>query len=87
MTTYKRFYPGGPSPGDLVIKFYDSGGQVRGFVRTVATKGEVDMNFPGEEMEPHAAFTIADSHRGEGAIWIELTEDVAWQREWGELSP
>ncbi len=87
MKRYNRFHPGAPSAGDLVIKFYHSGGQVRGFVRTVAAKGDTDAIFPGEEMEPHAAFTIADSHVGEGAIWIELTEDVAWQPEWGELSP
>ncbi|MBW9117356.1 hypothetical protein JNB88_27430 [Rhizobium cauense] len=86
VTEYKRFYEGLPEKGDLIIKFYRSGGKIRGFVRTVADPGEHDAIFPGEEMEPHAAFAIADTHRRDGVIWVELVEDVEWDDRWGRLS-
>jgi hypothetical protein len=86
MTEYKRYYPNVPIQGDLVIKFYQSGDQIRGFVRKVGERGGDDAIFPGEEMQPAAAFTLADSHRGDGAVWVELTEGVVWEDEWGTLN-
>jgi hypothetical protein len=82
---YRRFYEGLPKQNDIVIKFYHSGGQIRGFVRKVAGQEQDDAIFPGEEMEPEAAFKIADSHSRGGVTWVELTEDVKWDDAWGSL--
>jgi hypothetical protein len=70
-----------------VIKFYHSGDQVRGYVRKVAQTGEDDSIFPGEEMEPEAAFKLAESHNGRSGklIFVELTEGVEWDPSWGAL--
>jgi hypothetical protein len=86
MTEYKRYYPNSPLQGDLVIKFYRSGDQIRGFVRKVAERGTADAIFPGEEMQPAAAFTLAESHREGRSVWVELTEDVVWDDKWGTLT-
>jgi hypothetical protein len=78
---------GAASAGSLVIKFYHSGDQVRGYVRKIAEVGEDDSVFPGEEMEPEAAFKLAESHNGESGkpIFVELTEGVEWDPTWGAL--
>ncbi|MFF0924350.1 DUF2934 domain-containing protein [Rhizobium leguminosarum] len=78
---------GAASPGSLVIKFYHSGDQVRGYVRKIAEAGEEDSIFPGEEMKPDAAFKLAESHNGGSGkpIFVELTEGVEWDPTWGAL--
>jgi hypothetical protein len=64
--------------GSLVIKFYNSGDQIRGYLRKVADTAKDDAIFPGEEMEPDAAFRLAKSHNsGSGQpVFIELVEGV-----------
>jgi hypothetical protein len=81
-------YSAGAAPaGSLVIKFYHSGDQIRGYVRKVADPDEDDTIFPGEEMEPEAAFKLAESHNGDTGrpVFIELVEGVEWDSSWGEL--
>jgi hypothetical protein len=84
---YMPYSAGAASPGSLVIKFYHSGDQVRGHVRKVADKDEGDTIFPGEEMEPAAAFKLAESHNGDTGrpVFIELVEGVEWDPSWGAL--
>ncbi|MCM2476260.1 DUF2934 domain-containing protein [Rhizobium sp. CG5] len=84
---YMPYSAGGASAGSLVIKFYHSGDQVRGYVRKIAEAGEDDSIFPSEEMEPEAAFKLAQSHNGESSepIFVELTEAVEWDPSWGEF--
>ncbi|MGR9424327.1 zinc-binding dehydrogenase [Rhizobium leguminosarum] len=84
---YRRYSSGVAPVGSLVIKFYHSGHQIRGYVRKVADKNAGDTIFPGEEMEPEAAFKLADSHKADSSepIFIELVEGVEWDPGWGRL--
>jgi hypothetical protein len=84
---YMPYPVGAASAGSLVIKFYHSGDQVRGYVRKIAETGQDDSIFPGEEMEPEAAFELAQSHNGGCGepIFVELTEGVEWDPSWGVL--
>ena len=86
MAIYRRLQKGQEKPGDLVIKLYHSGDEIRGFVRKVTSQGKDDSVFPGEEMEPSAALQIARSHlHGASEILIELSEGVEWDTRWGTL--
>jgi hypothetical protein len=88
MNTYYCFDPVSAGPGALVIKFYHSGDQIRGYVREIAKEGDEDTVFPGEEMEPEAAFAIAKSHADSSLVkpvFIELVEGVRWDNGWGQL--
>ena len=87
MQTYQRYHGGAVEPGALIIKFYHSGGQIRGYIRKV-TGSDDDTVFPGEEMEPADAFRMAENkNRGpdKSPILIELTEGVEWDPGWGKL--
>jgi hypothetical protein len=88
---YMFYSAGAASSGSLVIKFYQSGDQIRGYVRKIAETGQDDSIFPGEEMEPEAAFKLARSHNGENGesgkpIFVELSEGVEWDPSWGALA-
>ena len=85
--TYRRYSSAIAPVGSLVIKFYHSADQVRGYVRKIADTDKDDTIFPGEEMEPGAAFKLADSHKaGSGEpVFIELVEGVQWDPTWGVL--
>ncbi len=88
MNTYYRYLGAAAAPGALIIKFYHSGNQVRGFIRRVADASEDDAIFPGEEMEPEAAFRMAENkNRGpdQQPIFVELSEGVQWDPAWGRL--
>ncbi|TCV75912.1 hypothetical protein EDE05_101356 [Neorhizobium sp. R1-B] len=88
MHTYYRYHGTDPAPGALIIKFYHSGDQVRGFIRKVTEPSEDDMVFPGEEMEPEAAFRMAENKsRGpeQHPIYVELAEGLEWDPAWGKL--
>ncbi|WP_348270571.1 hypothetical protein [Rhizobium sp. YS-1r] len=61
MHTYYRYRSGEPAPGALIIRFYHSGDQIRGYIRRVADPAENDTIFPGEEMEPDDAFRMAEN--------------------------
>ncbi|AVA25623.1 hypothetical protein [Rhizobium sp. NXC24] len=88
METYRRYRTGAAPPGSMVIKFYYSGDQVRGFIRKVTRPGEDDAIFPGEEMEPNDAFRAARNKVVGGEtlpIYVELSEGVRWDPTWGML--
>ncbi|MEY9627126.1 hypothetical protein [Sinorhizobium fredii] len=73
-------------PGAIIVKLYRYGDEVRGYVRQVIDPSEADMIFPGEEMEPEAAFRLTRAHsRGDMPIYVELVEDVQWNPSWGTL--
>ncbi|WP_082519860.1 DUF2934 domain-containing protein [Rhizobium sp. Root1220] len=84
---YMEYVSGGAPAGSLVIKFYQSGEQIRGFVRKIADPGEDDTIFPGEEIAPEAAFKRAKSHGGDNGkpVFIELVGGVEWDPSWGDL--
>lgn len=85
---YKAYQPEVRTPDAIIIKLYTSGDQIRGYVRKIVDPAKNDTIFPGEEMEPEAAFQLAVSHsEGEAPIFIELTEGVQWDPEWGDLLP
>ncbi len=85
---YRQYFPGIAPAGSLVIKFYHSGDQIRGYVRKIADTDADDTIFPGEEMEPAAAFKLAASHRADSnePIFVELVEGVEWNPKWGRLA-
>lgn len=85
---YRRYLPGIAQAGSLVIKFYHSGDQIRGYVRKIADTDADDTIFPGEEMEPDAAFKLAASHRADSnePIFVELVEGVEWNAKRGRLA-
>ena len=83
---YKIFNANAPVPDAVIVKFYTSGDQIRGYVRKATDTTEDDTIFPGEEMEPEAALKLAATHSAGGApIYIELTEGVEWDPGWGDL--
>jgi len=84
---YHRYEPDAPVPAAIVVRLYTSGDTIRGYVRKLADRSEDDTIFPGEEMEPEAAFKLAASHsQGEAPIFVELLEGVKWDPSWGELA-
>jgi len=83
---YHPFQTDAVLPDAIVVKLYTSGDQIRGYVRQLADPSENDTIFPGEEMEPEAAFHLSATHsEGEAPIFVELTEGVEWNPAWGEL--
>lgn len=88
MQTYHRYRQSEVSEGALIIKFYHSGDQIRGYIRKIADEGQDDSIFPGEEMEPEDAFRMAENKNrdpGGRPIFIELSEGVQWDPAWGKL--
>ncbi|AGB75681.1 MULTISPECIES: hypothetical protein [Rhizobium] len=88
MEIYHRYRENAVPPGSIVVKFYHSGDQIRGFLRKVTPPGEDDTIFPGEEMEPDDAFRAArNKMSGEimRPIYVELSEGVNWNPAWGQL--
>ncbi|MDQ0457187.1 hypothetical protein [Rhizobium paknamense] len=86
MSEFHRYRPDQPAPEAIVVKLYHSGPEIRGYVRKIAAAAEDDTIFPGEEMEPEKAFRLAREHsEGEAPIYVELTEGVRWQENWGQL--
>jgi hypothetical protein len=72
--------------GAIVVKLYRSGSEIRGYVREQPEDGKADTTFPGEEMPPADAFTLAKTHSREGSeIYVELTEGVQSDPNWGKL--
>ena len=84
---YRRYLAGAAPTGSLVIKLYHSGDQIRGYLRKLADAATDDTIFPGEEMEPEAAFKLADSHKADTSepVFVELVEGVEWEPTWGRL--
>jgi hypothetical protein len=88
MEIYRRYSQDTAPPGSIVVKFYHSGDQIRGFIRKVAPPGGDDAIFPGEEMEPDDAFLAArNKMAGETIqpIYVELSEGVRWNPAWSRL--
>ncbi|HEV7433657.1 MAG TPA: hypothetical protein VGO22_02110 [Pseudorhizobium sp.] len=88
MQTFQRYSPEATPPGALIVRLYHSGAEIRGYIRQVAEPGTDDTIFPGEEMEPETAFRMAENKNRESGqpVFVELSEGVAWDRAWGELT-
>ncbi|PKA43425.1 hypothetical protein N2599_27120 (plasmid) [Rhizobium sullae] len=89
MRTYYRYKEGEAAAGSIVIKFYRSGDQIRGFIRKVTEPGQHDTVFSSEELQVNKAFLIADNKHREAPdtpIFVELTEGVRWNPAWGQLN-
>ena len=88
METYYRYRKNAVPINSIVVKFYHSGDQIRGFLRRVTSPGEDDAIFPGDELEPDDAFRAArNKMAGEilRPVYVELSEGVRWNPEWGQL--
>jgi hypothetical protein len=88
MRTYYRFAQGLTPVGAIVIHLYRSGDEIRGFIRQIAEDEEDDSVYPSEELEPDAAFRLADNKRDSPSqpVYVELSEGVKWNPDWGTLS-
>ncbi|WP_244467677.1 hypothetical protein [Pseudorhizobium banfieldiae] len=86
MSIYYR-YSDDAAPGALVVRLYRSADEVRAFIREKASDGAGDSIFPGEEMEPEAAFRMAENKNRDNdhPIYVELMEGISWNPSWGEL--
>ena len=87
MKRYFQFVRGLAPEGSLVLRFYHSGDEVKGFLRETGAEEEDDTIFPSEELSPDVAFRLADNKRvsPHQPIYVELAEGVEWNSEWGEL--
>lgn len=86
--TYRHYDRTTARPGDLVVRLYHSGEEIRGYLRRVAERDQEDAIFPGEEMQPDDAFRMAWSKNRdhpERPVLIELSEGVSWNPGWGQL--
>ncbi|MBB5577807.1 hypothetical protein GGD50_006462 [Rhizobium paranaense] len=83
MEIYRQYRKNAAPPGCIVIKFYHSGNQIRGFIRKVARPGEDDAIFPGEEMEPDCA--KQDGRWRNPPHLCEAVRGVRWNPAWGTL--
>lgn len=87
MQTYRRYQKGITPVGAIVIRLYNSGDQIRGFIREVEADEE-DSIFPSEELEVGNALRLAENKQLEEPdkpIYIELKEGVRWDPAWGRL--
>ncbi|MEZ2126258.1 MULTISPECIES: hypothetical protein [unclassified Sinorhizobium] len=88
MRTYRRYEKGKADVGSIVIRFYHSGDQIRGFIRKVTESDQDDTVFPSEELQVDDAFLMAENKHTEAPdnpIFVELTEGVRWDPAWGRL--
>lgn len=87
MKRYYRFVRGLAPVGALVLRFYRSGGEVKGFLREIGAEEKDDSIFPSEELSPDVAFRLADNKRVSlhQPVYVELAEDIDWNPDWGEL--
>ena len=87
MSIYSRYSDAKAMPGTIVVSLYRSGNEIRAFIREVAEPQTGDTIFPAEEMEPEAAFRIAENKNRDinRPVLVELKEDISWNDAWGEL--
>ncbi|WP_028749066.1 hypothetical protein [Rhizobium mesoamericanum] len=88
MQIYHAFTPDNAIIGSIVVRLYHSGPEVRGYVRKIMPPGTKDAIFPGEEMEPEAAFRLARDHVQNAelkSVYVELAEGLQWNNAWGVL--
>jgi hypothetical protein len=88
MQHYLQYQKGITPAGAIVVRFYHSGDQVRGYVRQVAADAKDDEIFPGEELEPEVALRLAGNKLQNipgSTVYIELSEGVEWNPGWDDL--
>jgi hypothetical protein len=86
MLSYQLYRRGETPVGSIVVKLYQVGNRIRGFVRKIEEVDEDGTAFPSEELEPGAALRLAEETRQGGqAIFIEFAEGVEWNPNWGSI--
>jgi hypothetical protein len=86
MLSYQCYRRGETPVGSIVVKLYQVGNRIRGFVREVEEVDEDGSAFPSEELEPRAALRLAaEIRQGEEAIFIELAAGVEWNPNWRSI--
>jgi hypothetical protein len=87
MNSYEHYRRGAVEIGAIVLKLYNSEGQVRGYIREVK-EGDEDTTFPSEELEVGNALRLAENKNldhPEMPIYVEMAEGVRWDPAWGKL--
>jgi len=88
MSTYEHYRRGAAEIGAIVLKLYETEGQIRGYIREVREGGE-DTTFPSEELDVGNALRLAENknldHPGT-PIYVEMAEGVRWDLAWGRLN-
>lgn len=88
MLTYQCYRRGETPVGSVVVKLYQVGNTVRGFVREIETLDEDGTAFPSDELEPEAALRLAEEHRQDKPsqpVFVELADGVQWNPNWGSV--
>lgn len=87
MHSYERYQKSLVPVGAIVVRLYNSDGQIRGFIREVEAD-EREAILPSEELEVQTALRLAENKQvndPNAPIYIELREDVRWDAAWGVL--
>jgi len=87
MTIYQH-YRSGAEVGAIVLRLYNTEGQIRGYIREVTEGGE-DTTFPSEELEVDNALRLAENKNldhPDMPIYVEMAEGVRWDPAWGRLN-
>jgi tRNA(Ser,Leu) C12 N-acetylase TAN1 len=88
MNTYEHYRRGAAEIGAIVLRLYNTEGQVRGYIREVKEGGE-DTTFPSEELEVDNALRLAENKNldhPDMPIYVEMAEGVRWDPAWGKLN-
>ncbi|CAD7046783.1 Zn-dependent oxidoreductase NADPH:quinone reductase [Pseudorhizobium endolithicum] len=87
MSIYYRYSDANALEGTIVVSLYRSGDEIRAFIEEVAEPQTGETIFPAEEMEPEAAFRIAENKNRDPSrpVLVELKEGITWNDAWGEL--
>jgi hypothetical protein len=88
MLTYQNYQRGSTPVGSIVVKLYQAGDTIRGFLREVQEIDEDGTAFPSEELKPEVALRLAENKRQDNPaqpIFIELAEGVEWNPAWGSI--
>lgn len=87
MHSYERYQKSLVPVGAIVVRLYNSDGQIRGFIREVEAD-EREAILPSEELEVQTALRLAENKQvndPNAPIYIVLREDVRWDAAWGVL--
>lgn len=87
MQHFLRYQKGITPVGAIVVRFYHSGDEIRGYIRQVAADDTDDDIFPGEELEPSVALRLAANKQQAqpgATVYVELNEGIEWNAAWAD---
>lgn len=86
MPTYRQVTSTTLTPGSVVVRIVEPGGESRAMVRQVEKGTELGDVHPSEEMPVEEALRLAGNKRTiDQEIFIELEPGTRWRDEWGQL--